>query len=80
MAAKPYQISVVEPFAGATLYKLQLAGDLPAEMLAAPVSLLTVPRRSSAGAVIRNSHFHDGAQRMGIIGASGVPLSLSLSR
>jgi hypothetical protein len=67
-----YQIAVVEPFAGATLYRVQFAESLPAEMLTVPVAIMTVPRRSSANAVIRNSHFHDGAQRMGIIGASGM--------
>jgi hypothetical protein len=71
MAAPPYNSAVVEPFEGATLYQLQVVDDLPAKVRAASIALVTVPRRSSPNAVIRGNHFHDGAQRMGIIGASG---------
>eukprot|EP00039_Didymoeca_costata_P022324 m.346511 g.346511 ORF g.346511 m.346511 type:complete len:524 (+) comp29445_c0_seq1:164-1735(+) len=68
------QARVVEPFINPVIYEINFASPLPPSVLTSNFSLVTLPRRSSHGAVIRDSVFHDGAQRMGIIGGTGLVL------
>jgi hypothetical protein len=73
LQAQQHGRSIVEPFAAHTIYDVVFTSAPVAKGIQdAPCTLASVPRRSSVGAVVRGCHFHDGAQRMGIIGASGM--------
>lgn len=76
LSSKP----VVEPFVSPSLFAVRFpVGSLPSSVVDAkkPV-MVSFPRRSSTGAVIRGNHFHDGAQRMAIIGASDLVLDANV--
>lgn len=66
---------VVEPFVSPSLFAVQFSASLPHGVLdSGDLVVVSFGRRSSTGAVVRGNHFHDGAQRSAILGASDLVL------
>ena len=66
MALPPYNASFVNPgmFAGAAVYNVTFSASLHSAFTAAAdynLALVSFPRMSSSGAVVRRNHFHDAA-------------------